>query len=234
MRRVDGSGFVEVVEATAATLRYLSEIGLTGFDVCPETLQIVQNWGKRRGGRPESLSRIQRDLGDCTRCRLSRNRRHIVFGTGNPAADLVFVGEGPGRDEDRQGMPFVGAAGKLLTKIIQAMNLTRDEVYICNVVKCRPPSNRNPAPDEIKTCFPFLLRQIASIGPGIVCALGTTAAQTLLSAGVPISKMRGRFHIQNRIRILPTYHPAYLLRNPDKKREVWEDMQKIMQQLNRG
>lgn len=234
MRRVDDNGFTDVVEAFGTTLRYLSEIGVTGFDASSETLEIVQNWGTPHGPSPESLSEIRRDLGDCTRCRLSRNRRQIVFGTGNPDAELVFVGEGPGRDEDRQGLPFVGAAGILLTKIIKAMDLTRDEVYICNVVKCRPPDNRNPKPDEIETCFPFLLRQIASIGPRIICALGTTAAQTLLSVGAPISKMRGRFHTRNRIGILPTYHPAYLLRNPDKKRDVWEDMKKIMHQLNRG
>jgi DNA polymerase len=143
----------------------------------------------------------------------------------------VFVGEAPGYDEDLQGKPFVGAAGKLLTRIIEAMGLGRDDVYICNILKCRPPGNRNPQPDEIGVCRPFLDRQLAAISPECICALGKFAAQTLLETQAPISKLRGRFHEYNGIRVMPTYHPAYLLRNPDGKRDVWNDVQKIMEML---
>jgi DNA polymerase len=144
----------------------------------------------------------------------------------------MFVGEAPGFDEDQQGVPFVGKAGQLLTKIIQAINLTRDQVYICNVIKCRPPGNRDPEADEILACVPFLNRQIASIQPEFICALGTFAAQTLLKTTLPISKLRGRFHDYNGIRLLPTFHPSYLLRSPDKKREVWEDMKLLMNEMS--
>lgn len=180
---------------------------------------------------PETLDAIRREIGDCRRCRLSKTRKRIVFGAGNPHARLVFVGEGPGYDEDRSGEPFVGEAGQLLTKIIQAMKLTREEVYICNVIKCRPPGNRNPEADEIKTCAPFLKRQIAAIKPEFICALGTFAAQNLLKTAEPISRLRGKFYDYKGIQIMPTFHPAYLLRNPSKKREVWEDVQKVMKGL---
>jgi DNA polymerase len=142
----------------------------------------------------------------------------------------MFVGEGPGVEEDRTGQPFVGAAGQLLTRIIEAIKLTRKQVYICNIIKCRPPGNRNPQPDEIETCFPFLERQIAAIQPDFIIALGTFAAQTLLETTTPISRLRGRFHEYKRTKVLPTYHPAYLLRNSDKKREVWEDMKMLMRE----
>jgi DNA polymerase len=234
MRQETEKAFADVVGEVETTLLYLSDIGVSGFDCSPNSLEIIGKWDKKGKDRSESLSEIRDDLGDCRRCRLSKSRHHIVFGAGNPHAELVFVGEGPGYDEDRQGVPFVGAAGKLLTKIILAMELTRDQVYICNVVKCRPPQNRNPKQDEIETCLPFLSRQIAAMEPQIICALGTIAAQTLLSINTPISKMRGRFYTRHNVKVLPTYHPAYLLRNSDKKREVWEDMKKIMHQLNRG
>jgi DNA polymerase len=162
---------------------------------------------------------------------LCRQRHCIVFGAGNPKARLVFVGEGPGREEDRQGEPFVGAAGELLTRIIQAIKMTREEVYIGNIVKCRPPGNRNPLPEEIETCLPFLKRQLAVIQPDFIVALGKVAAQTLLETEVPISRLRGRFHLFEGIRLMPTYHPAYLLRNPAKKRDVWEDMKLLMKEL---
>jgi uracil-DNA glycosylase family 4 len=178
-----------------------------------------------------SLESIVTDMGQCLRCKLSKTRTHIVFGAGSPSAALMFVGEAPGFDEDQQGIPFVGKAGQLLTRIIQAINLTRDQVYICNVVKCRPPGNRNPEPDEILACSPFLDRQIASIQPDYICALGTFAAQTLLKTTQPISKLRGQFYDYNGIRLLPTFHPSYLLRNPDKKREVWEDMKRLMNEM---
>ena len=157
---------------------------------------------------------------------MARERKNIVFGAGNPKAKLVFVGEGPGFEEDRQGQPFVGPAGQLLTRIIEAMKLTREQVYICNIIKCRPPGNRNPEPDEIRTCFPFLERQIAAIQPEFICALGTFAAQTLLGTDIPISKLRRRFHEHGGIRVLPTY----LLRNADKKRDVWEDIKMLMKE----
>ncbi|MFH1263260.1 MAG: uracil-DNA glycosylase [Pseudomonadota bacterium] len=181
----------------------------------------------------ESLDEIRAELGDCTRCKLHRGRTRLVFGVGNPAADLVFVGEGPGRDEDLQGEPFVGRAGKLLTEIIEAIGLARSEVYICNVVKCRPPENRNPEPEEIASCRSFLDAQLRSIRPRIVCALGKFAAQTLLDVEKPISALRGKFAEREGIPVMVTYHPAYLLRNPSAKREVWEDMKQVHAELCR-
>jgi len=179
----------------------------------------------------DSLESIQTDIGDCRRCKLAQHRTRIVFGEGSPSARLMFVGEAPGFDEDQQGKPFVGKAGQLLSRIIQAIDLTREQVYICNVIKCRPPGNRNPEPDEILACSPFLNRQIASIQPEFICALGTFAAQALLKTTQPISMLRGHFHDYNGIRLLPTFHPSYLLRSPDKKREVWEDMKLLMNEM---
>jgi uracil-DNA glycosylase len=179
----------------------------------------------------DPLEFIQTDIGDCQRCKLAQHRTRIVFGEGSPSARLVFVGEAPGFDEDQQGMPFVGKAGQLLSRIIQAINLTREQVYICNVIKCRPPGNRNPETDEILACSPFLNRQIASIQPEFICALGSFAAQTLLKTSQPISRLRGQFYDYNGIRLLPTFHPSYLLRSPDKKREVWEDMKLLMNEM---
>lgn len=180
---------------------------------------------------PETLDAIRRDMGDCRRCKLNERRKHIVFGAGNPHARLMFVGEGPGRDEDLQGEPFVGAAGGLLTKIIRAIGLTREDVYIANIIKCRPPGNRNPETDEIRTCFPFLARQIQAIRPEFICALGAFAAQTLLNTNQSISRLRGRFHDFEGIRVVPTFHPAFLLRYPERKREVWEDMKMLMREM---
>lgn len=179
----------------------------------------------------DSLDAILADMEDCKRCKLSATRSRIVFGTGNPSAALMFVGEAPGFDEDQQGLPFVGKAGQLLTRIIQAMDMTREEVYICNIIKCRPPGNRNPEPDEIQACTPFLNRQIAAIQPDFICALGKFAAQTLLQTDEPISTLRGRFFDYKGIRLIPTFHPSYLLRSPDKKREVWEDMKLLMNEM---
>lgn len=175
----------------------------------------------------ESLESIRTDLGDCRRCKLCSGRTHIVFGSGTSEAKLVFVGEGPGADEDAQGLPFVGAAGQLLTKIIEAMQLTRDQVYICNIVKCRPPSNRTPEEDEIAACSPFMFRQIESIRPRVICCLGAVAAQTVLGTKTAVGKLRGRFHDYRGIQVMPTWHPAYLLRNPNAKRDVWDDVKKI-------
>ena len=173
----------------------------------------------------EALSAIRADIGDCTRCKLhTLGRTQVVFGVGHPSADLMFVGEAPGSDEDIQGIPFVGRAGQLLTKIIEALGLTRDDVYIANVIKCRPPQNRNPEPDEVETCEPFLFRQIDVIKPKVIVALGKFAAQTLLRTDAPISRIRGKVFEYRGAKLIPTFHPAYLLRNPSSKREVWEDM----------
>jgi uracil-DNA glycosylase len=173
----------------------------------------------------DGLAALKAHIGDCTRCKLhTLGRTQVVFGVGNPDADLMFVGEAPGRDEDVQGIPFVGRAGQLLTKIIEAIGLTRDDVYIANVIKCRPPENRNPEPDEVETCEPFLFRQIDIIQPKVIVALGKFGAQTLLRTLDPISRLRGRVYDYRGARLIPTFHPAYLLRNPSSKREVWEDM----------
>ncbi len=179
-----------------------------------------------------TLSMVREEIGDCRRCKLCEGRTNIAFGTGAPDAELMFVGEAPGEDEDRQGIPFVGRAGQLLTKMIVAMGLSRESVYIANIVKCRPPSNRNPEPDEIAACRPFLQQQIEAVRPKVVCALGTFSAQTLLSTREPISALRGRFHPLGDLKVMPTYHPAYLLRSPSEKKKVWEDLQQIMAALH--
>ncbi len=180
----------------------------------------------------QTLEELRGELGDCRRCKLWSGRTHIVFGVGNPQARLMFVGEGPGRDEDLQAEPFVGKAGKLLTEIItKGMKLWREDVYIANVIKCRPPDNRNPEPDEIAACQPFLLRQIEIVGPKVLVALGTFAAQTLLGLRVPISRLRGRWYDYHGVKLMPTLHPAYLLRNPNDKKLVWEDIKMVLREL---
>jgi uracil-DNA glycosylase family 4 len=176
----------------------------------------------------DTLLKIRTDLGECTRCKLHTTRNKIVFGDGNPKAELVFVGEGPGHDEDMQGLPFVGRAGKLLTQMIEAMGLQRKDVYICNVVKCRPPENRLPEKDEVATCSPFLLRQLDAINPQVIVCLGACAAQTLLETNRGISNFRGQWLEFRGRRLMATYHPAYLLRNPSAKSEVWKDLQRVM------
>lgn len=184
--------------------------------------------------KQDKLDQIKQQYTHCLQCPLAtQGRAQVVFGVGNPNAQLMFVGEGPGRDEDKQGKPFVGRAGQLLTKIIEAMQLTRDDVYISNVVKCRPPENRAPLPIESETCKNLILfKEIEIIQPKIICALGATALQGLFGNGMSISKVRGIFQNFNGIAVMPTYHPAYLLRNPDAKREVWADMKKILERLN--
>ncbi len=202
-------------------LRYQKELGIKNL--------LYQ----KEGQTSLSLDDIRRELGDCTRCRLHEGRNHLVFGEGNPHALLVFVGEAPGREEDLQGRPFVGRAGELLTRIIEAIGLTRKQVYITNIIKCRPPNNRDPRPDEIKICLPFLLKQLEAIRPKIICALGTFAAQTLLGTENKISSLRGRFHDYSGAKLMPTYHPAFLLRNPQFKRDVWEDMKMIKEEYKK-
>jgi uracil-DNA glycosylase family 4 len=215
----------EIREDFKGYLRYLKGLGYPGVALSESALEILEKWDK--GGIVETLDMIRADLGACQRCKLHKGRKNIVFGAGNPRAKLVFVGEGPGYEEDIQGEPFVGQAGQLLTRILRAIGLAREDVYICNIIKCRPPGNRNPEPDEIAACIPFLRRQLKAIGPGLICALGTFAAQTLLETKTPISRLRGRFYPYEGAHLLPTYHPAFLLRNPLKKADVWQDMQKL-------
>ncbi len=182
----------------------------------------------------EALAAIRDDIGECTRCKLhTLGRRQIVFGTGSMTAEIMFVGEAPGADEDEQGVPFVGRAGQLLTKMILAMGLSREDVYIANVLKCRPPGNRNPEPDEIATCEPFLFRQLASIQPKVVIALGAFAARTLLKTEEPISRLRGRIFDFRGAKLIPTFHPSYLLRSPGNKREAWDDLKTALGVIGR-
>lgn len=233
----------------AEHLRFFEELGVAGFRKDPV-------WGSREAGLKASttdtaasavvptlrsaavdpaseLIAIREDIGDCTRCKLCNlGRRQIVFGVGNPNADLMFVGEAPGRDEDIQGIPFVGRAGQKLTQIIEAIGLKREDVYIANVIKCRPPENRNPEPDEVEKCEPFLFRQIDTIKPKVIVALGTFAAKSLLKTTDPISRLRGRVYDYRGAKLVPTFHPAFLLRNPGCRREVWEDMKKVRALLN--
>jgi DNA polymerase len=179
-----------------------------------------------------SLEELRAEIGDCRRCKLCAGRTNLVFGVGNARAKLMFVGEGPGRDEDLQGKPFVGRAGQLLTDIItKGMGLRREDVYICNVVKCRPPENRNPDPDEVAACEPFLIKQIDLVRPELIVALGKFAVQTLLRSKAPISKLRGNWHSYHGIKLMPTFHPAYLLRNPADKKLVWEDIKKVIKEM---
>ncbi|MFZ0612088.1 MAG: uracil-DNA glycosylase [Desulfobacterales bacterium] len=223
------------IEDIKRALRQVERLGWKGFDVSDGSLALMDSWSAAprapASGTSESLESIRRDLGECRRCKLASGRKNIVYGAGSGQSRLVFVGEGPGHDEDVQGQPFVGAAGRLLTKIIQAIGLDRESVYICNIIKCRPPGNRNPQPDEIDACSPFLKRQIAAIAPEFICALGSFAAQMLLQVNTPISRLRGRFYECMGAKLLPTYHPAYLLRNPEQKRAVWDDMQLLMRAM---
>ena len=182
--------------------------------------------------RTVTLQELGHSLKDCQRCRLASGRTQVVFGTGNPNARIMFVGEAPGFYEDKQGEPFVGAAGKLLTELLESAGLSRKEIYIANVIKCRPPQNRNPEPDEVDTCEPFLFEQIAAVRPRVIVALGKFAAQALLRTDDPISRLRGRPFDYRGATLVPTFHPAYLLRNPSSKREVWEDMKLVKKLLS--
>jgi len=240
-------------------LKFAAELGVAGVSRDPgwrrrdtptaarasspdATRERTENWKPSPGdaGVPvvlslsaaDALAAVRAEIGDCTRCKLhTQGRSQIVFGVGNPDADLMFVGEAPGADEDEQGIPFVGRAGQLLTKIIEAIDLKREDVYIANVIKCRPPGNRNPDPDEVETCEPFLFRQIDIIKPKVIVALGKFGAQTLLGTLDPISRLRGRVFEYRGAKLIPTFHPAYLLRNPSSKREVWEDMKLVKKLL---
>ncbi|MDE0205493.1 MAG: uracil-DNA glycosylase [Candidatus Tectomicrobia bacterium] len=215
-------------------VRYLQHLGVTELPLTLPSPPVVPQ-GLISTGPPPSgaaaLAELEESVRNCQACRLHEGRRQVVFGTGNPDADLVFVGEAPGRDEDVQGEPFVGRAGQLLTRIIEAIGLTRGDVYILNVIKCRPPQNRNPLPDEVAACRPLIDKQLACLKPRVICALGTFAAQALLRSDERISRLRGRFHPMGDILVRPTFHPAYLLRNPQEKRKVWEDMQDVQREL---
>ena len=235
-------------------LKFAKELGVAGVSTDPSWRQRARD-ANERGDAPEpvvdagpvaptkashyvltpvdALVGVRTDIGDCTRCKLhTLGRSQIVFGVGNPEADLMFVGEAPGADEDVQGIPFVGRAGQLLTKIIEAIDLKREDVYIANVIKCRPPQNRNPEPDEVEKCEPFLFQQIDIIKPKVIVALGKFGAQTLLRTLEPISRLRGRVFEYRGSKLVPTFHPAYLLRNPSSKREVWEDMKLVRKLLS--
>lgn len=238
-----------VVASLREYLNSLRESGLEGIPagmageaahvLAPlETEPLVQTEAPSTGIMPpESLEKIRKDLGDCQRCNLAKKRKNLVFGIGNPHARLVLVGEGPGADEDQQGEPFVGEAGRMLNRIITAMGLKREEVYICNVVKCRPPGNRDPNPEEIAACSPFMLRQVRSIKPEVIVGLGKFAVQTLLNVKDPISRLRGKFRDFHGIPLMPTFHPSYLLRrraegDMDSFWQVWDDMTQVLRLLN--
>ena len=222
----------ETLALARSQFEYLSDLGiesqatgLSGANRDPESARI--NADSR-----ETLEVIRADLGDCQRCGLAASRTKLVYGVGNPNARLVLVGEAPGREEDLKGEPFVGEAGQLLDRILLAMGMQREEVYICNVLKCRPPNNRDPDPEEVATCEDFLIRQLAAIRPHVIVGLGRFAVHSLLKTKVPISRLRGEWQRYQDIPLMPTYHPAYLLRNPEGKRDVWEDMKEVLRLLN--
>lgn len=222
---------LNVIGLLKTNLEYQKALGIRHIRLPEQTMQPFKDVPTK--AHSIQLEDVRRELGDCRRCKLHVTRKNIVFGTGNQRAHIVFVGEAPGRDEDIQGKPFVGQAGKLLDLMLEAINLKREEVYICNIIKCRPPGNRNPEKDEIEACGPFLTKQLEAIEPRIICALGALAAHTLLKTKESISKLRGVIHTYHGIRLIPTYHPAFLLRNPYKKREAWEDMQLIQKEYER-
>jgi DNA polymerase len=213
-------------------LALLRELGYTHLDLRSARQQAaaIQGGGELPDSE-ETFDDVARIALACTQCKLAGTRTQVVYGTGNPNADLMFIGEAPGRDEDLQGEPFVGRAGQLLTDIIKAMKLTRDDVYITNVVKCRPPDNRNPEPDELEACRPFIRRQIALIKPRVIVTLGKFALQSLLERSYSITAARGQWLEYEGIKVMPTFHPAYLLRTPAAKKEVWQDMKKVMAEL---
>jgi DNA polymerase len=224
-----------VTDDLAHELALLRDFGFTHLDLpSPGATRhpLPEGEGPRSGGEGRSLFDDLRVIAlACTKCRLAETRKQVVYGIGNPKADLMFIGEAPGRDEDEQGEPFVGRAGQLLTDIIKAMKLTRDDVYIANVIKCRPPENRNPEPDELEACRPYIRRQVELIEPKVIVTLGRFALQSLTEKAYGISSVRGQWLEYNGIKVMPTYHPAYLLRTPGAKKDVWNDMKKVMAEL---
>lgn len=222
------------IRATLAAARsqfeYLADLGFEEQKVVvPARVETQDPLAAPPGA--ETLDAVRNALGDCRRCGLAASRTKLVYGVGNPNARLVLVGEAPGREEDLQGHPFVGEAGKLLDRILQAMGMHRDDVYLCNVLKCRPPNNRDPQPEEVATCETFLVRQLAAIRPQVIVGLGRFAVHSLLKSNTPISRLRGEWQSYQGIPLMPTYHPAYLLRNPEGKRDVWEDMKQVLRRL---
>ena len=216
-------------DALRRELAFLKEIGFTHLDISggPRSSAAAED-----GGSPHDLlADLEAIVTACEKCKLAKTRTQVVYGVGNPKADLMFIGEAPGRDEDQQGKPFVGRAGQLLTDIIKAMSLTRDDVYIANVIKCRPPENRNPEPDELDQCRPYIRRQVELIQPKVIVTLGRFALQSLTEKAYAVSSARGQWLEWNGIKVMPTYHPAYLLRNPAAKKDVWTDMKAVMAEL---
>ena len=243
--------FLDIVAQVRTHLEYQRALGVNSIEVFPtEPVRpkiveapskpklppmLAPTIGTRETQQSGALSAVREELGNCTRCKLHTSRTNIVFGEGDPQAALVFVGEGPGFEEDQQGRPFVGAAGQLLTDIIvKGMKLKREDVYICNIVKCRPPNNRNPEPDEIETCVPFLVKQLEAIKPKVIIALGNVAAKALLKTSEGITSLRGNWKTYQGIPLMPTFHPAYLLRNPKDKTLVWKDIQQVMTELEKA
>ena len=212
-------------------LMLLREFGYTHLDLSKAALSTQHPAPSTSTASTTEFEALRSEVTACTKCRLHGTRTQVVFGVGNPNADLMFIGEAPGRDEDIQGEPFVGRAGQLLTDIIKAMKLTRDDVYIANVIKCRPPENRNPEPDELDACRPFIRRQVEMINPKVIVALGRFGLQSLTERAYSITSVRGQWLEYNGIKLMPTYHPAYLLRNPAAKKEVWADMKNVMAEL---
>ena len=226
----------EAAQITAQARRYLED--LAAFEgerfIAPATLFETENARSQEAAEAAAreLDSFYRRICECTRCRLGKTRGRFVFGSGNPSAGIVFVGEAPGFEEDRRGLPFVGAAGQLLTRMIEAIKMRREDVYICNMIKCHPPNNRDPQPDEIESCSPYLKRQIGILQPQVICALGRIASQALLQTGAPMRELRGRLHEYEGIPLVVTYHPAALLRNPGWKRAAWEDMKQLRRQYD--
>jgi len=218
--------FEEIIELAAKALKQSKEAGMGIPEVDRDLLEGIAP-GAPSGGNSDILDSFREEICNCTNCRLHEGRNKFVFGVGNPNAEVLFVGEGPGRDEDLKGEPFVGRAGKLLDKILAAIGFDRQNIYIANVVKCRPPSNRDPQPDEMAECMPYLLRQIELIQPKLICCLGRISAQALLQTTTPLGKLRGRFHDFHGCKLMVTYHPAALLRFPQYKRDTWEDVQML-------
>ncbi len=237
--------FLEIVTQVRAHLEYRNALGVSAVVTAPgrpipevartrPAATATHAQEKPRHLRESGLAAVRAELGECTRCKLHQGRNTIVFGEGNAGALLVFVGEGPGQEEDQQGKPFVGAAGQLLTDIIvKGMKLRREDVYICNIVKCRPPNNRNPEPDEIEACEPFLVKQLEAIKPKLIIGLGNVAVRTLLKTNEGITSLRGKWKTYHGIPLMPTFHPAYLLRNPADKKLVWEDIKKVIAELEK-
>lgn len=223
--------YSDALLAVRHSLDQLARWGCRGFDCTPQGLEALQKWGAAApaaSSQPSTLADLRQVLGDCRRCNLCDGRSHIVFGQGNPEADLLFVGPYPGHDDDRAASPFTGPPGELFTRIVGAMKLDREKVYICHVVKCMPPAERTPELSEIETCLPFLTEQIDLIQPKVICTLGALTAQILLNTNTPLAQLRGRFHDYRGIKLMPTLHPADLLENGDLKRLVWDDVKKIM------